>query len=202
MQHYLYEKGEYNPKDENSFAPALVNRIDRNTGGIVVAAKNAESLRILNEKFRTRELDKRYLCLVWGHMPKKEDTLQAYLSKNESQNRVYISDSPQPGGRTIQTRYRVLREKRDCSLLEIDLLTGRTHQIRAHMAHIGHPLLGDGKYGKNVSNRQIGFSWQALVSYRLRFAFTQEAGILEYLNGQEFTAHSVWFLPEFEKMAD
>ena len=167
-----------------------------------MAAKNAESLRILNEKFRTRELDKRYLCLVWGHMPKKEDTLQAYLSKNESQNRVYISDSPQPGGRTIQTRYRVLREKRDCSLLEIDLLTGRTHQIRAHMAHIGHPLLGDGKYGKNVSNRQIGFSWQALVSYRLRFAFTQEAGILEYLNGQEFTAHSVWFLPEFEKMAD
>ena len=202
VQHYLYEKGEYNPKDENSFAPALVNRIDRNTGGIVVAAKNAESLRILNEKFRTRELDKRYLCLVWGHMPKKEDTLQAYLSKNESQNRVYISDSPQPGGRTIQTRYRVLREKRDCSLLEIVLLTGRTHQIRAHMAHIGHPLLGDGKYGQNVSNRQIGFSWQALVSYRLRFAFTQEAGILEYLNGQEFTAHSVWFLPEFEKMAD
>lgn len=200
VQHYLYDKGEYDPKNEQSFAPALVNRIDRNTGGIVVAAKNAESLRILNEKFRTRELDKLYLCLVWGHMPKKEDTLQAYLWKDEKHNRVYVHDAPMPDGRTIRTRYRVLKEKKDMSLLEIDLLTGRTHQIRAHMAHIGHPLVGDGKYGKNADNKKVGLSWQALYSYRLRFAFTQDAGLLNYLQGKTFTAGDVWFLPTFEKM--
>lgn len=139
-----------------------------------MAAKNAATLRILNQKLRERELLKQYLCIVCGHMPQKEETLTAYLQKNESQNRVYISEAPQPGARTIRTRYRVLTEKEHFSLLEIDLLTGRTHQIRAHMAAVGHPLAGDGKYGANAVNKKIGFRYQALYSYRLQFLiFTQ-----------------------------
>lgn len=198
VQHYLYDKGEYKPDDEASFAPALINRIDRNTGGIVMAAKNAETLRIMNQKVRDHELVKLYLCIACGHMEKREATLTGYLEKNESQNRVYISQKPSPGAKSIKTRYRVLQEKKRFSLLEVELLTGRTHQIRAHLASIGHPLAGDGKYGSNALNRETGFRYQALCSYKLRFHFTTPAGILEPLNGQEFTAKDVWFLKDFE----
>ena len=111
VQHYLYDKGEYKPDDEASFAPALINRIDRNTGGIVMAAKNAETLRIMNQKVRDRELVKLYLCIACGHMEKREATLTGYLEKNESQNRVYISQKPSPGAKSIKTRYRVLQER-------------------------------------------------------------------------------------------
>lgn len=196
IQHYLYEKGEYSPENENSFAPALANRIDRNTGGIVIAAKNAEALRILCDKIKDREIDKRYLTVVHGVPKKKSDTLEGYLQKNEEQNRVYLKNSRTDNAKTIRTKYRVIESKNNLSLLEIELLTGRTHQIRAHMASIGHPLLGEAKYNKSAADRKMGFDKQALYSYSLKFDFKTDAGILNYLNGKRFTVKKVWFAEE------
>lgn len=193
IQRYLYEKGEYRPDDENSFRPALANRIDRNTGGIVIAAKNAAALRVLCDKIKSREIEKHYLAVVHGIPEKREATLEGFLEKNAEQNRVYLKNKKTDSSLTIKTRYRVIASKNGLSLIEIDLLTGRTHQIRAHMASIGHPLLGDGKYGKLGGDKKAGFSRQALYSYRLKFAFTSDAEPLNYLNGKEFKVHEVWF---------
>ncbi len=198
---YLYQKGEFDPANEQSFTPALVNRIDRNTSGIVIAAKNAEALRILNQKVRDREIEKLYLCAVFGCPKQKEATLTGYLKKFSEENRVIVSDKPQPGFLTIKTKYRVLQSKGELSLVEADLLTGRTHQIRAHFAHIGCPLLGDGKYGENAQNKKYGAKTQALCSYKLKFKFTTEAGILSYLDGREFSIQDyreLWFVKLFD----
>ncbi len=184
---YLYKKGEYSPKDEQSFSPALCNRIDRNTGGIVIAAKNAQALRIMNEKIKNRELSKFYLCAVHGTPSPDKAVIEAYLLKNEDENSVRIFDkNPPKNAKKIITGYKTLSSKNGISLLEVELFTGRTHQIRAHMAHIGHPLLGDGKYAKNKDDRKIGYKYQALYSYKLRFEFTSDGEELEYLNGKEF----------------
>lgn len=200
---YLWKKGEYIPEEEQSFAPALCNRIDRNTGGIVIAAKNAESLRVLNQKIRDRELVKLYLCVVGGRPEKLSATLTAYLQKLADENRVVVSDKKTPENRTIKTKYRVLDSIGSQSLVEVDLLTGRTHQIRAHFAHIGHALMGDGKYGSNKVNKQYGYDAQALYSYKLTFEFTSEAGCLEYLNHRSFEVadrSAIWFVKRYEQI--
>ena len=197
---YLYRKGEYNPESEQSFAPALCNRIDRNTGGIVMAAKNAQTLRILNEKIKNKEIIKKYLCVLHGAPDKKEGVLEGYLVKDALTNQVTVYDQ-NPGGRAkeIKTAYRILKEKSGLALAEVTLITGRTHQIRAHFAHIGHPLLGDGKYGVNGQDKKRGYKFQALYSYQLTFAF-QDENALSYLSGRTFEVEpeKIWFLKEFE----
>ena len=193
IQHYLYDRGEYRPRDENSFRPALANRIDRNTGGIVIAAKNAETLRILCDKIKYREIEKKYLAVIHGVPKKKSDLLEGYLEKNEDKNKVFLKSGKTDSSLTIKTRYTVLESRAGLSLVEVELLTGRTHQIRAHMASIGHPLLGDGKYGKSAADKKMGFDKQALYSYSLKFDFKTDAGILNYLNGKRFTVKEVWF---------
>lgn len=164
---YLYRKGEYDPENERSFAPALCNRIDRNTGGIVIAAKNANALRDLNSKIKEREVGKKYLCVVHGVPEKKEDVLRGWMIKDSSQNkvRVYTTRPDSPDARNMITGYKVIDSINGLSLLEVELFTGRTHQIRAHMASIGHPLLGDGKYGINRDDKRLGYKYQALYSY-------------------------------------
>ena len=186
IQAYLYQKKEWSPYWENSFAPALCNRIDRNTGGIVIAAKTAEALRVMNQKIRDRELEKLYLCAVLGCPTPSAGTLEGFIVKDEAKKQVSIRSKPVPGGRKAITKYRTLATKGNLSLVECDLITGRTHQIRAMMAHAGHPLLGDGKYGSEKVNRQYGRKHQALWSWKLTFQFTTDAGELDYLNGRSW----------------
>lgn len=201
IKKYLYEKGEYKPDEENSFTPALVNRIDRNTGGIVIAAKNAESLRIMNAQMKQRtNLKKFYLCVCHGIMERDSGLLEGYLLKDEKKNTVRILKQPCEGAKEVRTKYKVLGRDYDkqLSLVEVELMTGRTHQIRAHFASIGHPLLGDGKYGTNKLNKEFGYRKQCLYSYKLVFMFDETAGILSYLNSREFEVEDVWFKREFE----
>lgn len=195
---YLCQKGEYDPYTEQSFAPALCNRIDRNTGGIVIAAKNAEALRVMNEKIKNDELTKTYLCLVHGVPKKRSAELRGYLRKDSKNNTVEVRDNEFPGAKQIITRYRVLEAYGDSALLEVDLITGRTHQIRAHMSHIGHPLVGDGKYGVNRDERAKGYKYQALYAYKLYFKSTDNESVLSYLEGKTFALDTddIWFLKE------
>ena len=197
IQAYLYQKREWNPKWENAFTPSLCNRIDRNTGGIVIAAKNAETLRIINEKIRDREIDKRYLCITVGAPKPPKGRVQVFLVKDEKKKEVSVRDQPVPGGKTAITTYETLDRRGELSLVEVGLETGRTHQIRATFAHMGYPLLGDGKYGRGDVNRRYGETRQALYSYKLTFDFPTDAGLLNYLTGRTFQVEHIPFREKY-----
>lgn len=179
VKRYLYEKGKWDPEND-TFSPALANRLDRNTSGIIIAAKNAASLKELNDAIKARNIEKHYLAAVHGEFKVKSATLDAYITKDEKKNTVTVYDSETDNSKKIITKYTVLDSYGGKSLIDIDLITGRTHQIRAHMAHIGHPLIDDGKYGK-----EAGRFRQALFSYRL--IFKSGFSNLSYLEGREFT---------------
>ncbi|NLT15509.1 MAG: RluA family pseudouridine synthase [Clostridiales bacterium] len=197
IQAYLYLKREWRPMEENAFAPALCNRIDRNTSGLVIAAKNAEALRIMNEKIKNRQVEKYYLAVIHGGIKPESGRLEGYIFKDAVKNQVFVSDKSTIGSKTAITEYKTLAFKNGLALLECRLITGRTHQIRAQLSHAGHPLLGDGKYGSGKTNRPYGENGQALCSYRLVFDFKTDAGNLSYLQGQEFKITKVHFVEKY-----
>jgi 23S rRNA pseudouridine955/2504/2580 synthase len=184
-------QGENCPHD--SFQPSLCHRLDRNTGGLVIIAKNRESHDVLLQKIEDREIRKYYKCLVKGRMEKHEAQLKAYLWKDARKSRVFVSSQKSKGSLEIITAYKVLEydPEIDVSMLEVELITGRTHQIRAHLAFIGHPIIGDGKYGSNAINRTFGLKKQALWAYKINFNFKGKS-CLDYLNGKVISAE-----PEF-----
>jgi 23S rRNA pseudouridine955/2504/2580 synthase len=165
----LYNKKEFDYKKENSFVPALINRLDRNTSGLVIAAKNSSSLNILNQKMHNHEINKYYLCIVHGYFDKKQGVLEDYLTKDAKNNFVKVTKKPiNSSSVKIITQYSVLKSFQNKSLLEIKLITGKTHQIRAHMNFIGHPLVGEQKYkDSTTSNDEI--KAQCLISYKVVF---------------------------------
>lgn len=174
------------------FKPQPCHRIDRNTTGLVVFAKNEKALEILLEKFKQHEIEKHYLALVYGIPKKKEERLEAYLFKDNKKAYVYIIDKYKKGYQKIITSYKVLEIREDnTALLDVEIETGRTHQIRAHLAHMGYPIIGDGKYGKNQINKQFGKKYQMLCSYKLKFKFQSESGILTYLKGKKIELENI-----------
>ena len=181
LQSYLYQKGEYNPQKEQSFTPALSNRLDRNTAGLVLLAKNAQAQRELNEKIKEGQVTKEYLCLVNGVPKAKKKKLTNWLLISETENKVSVVPKGTRNAKEAILEYEVLEERATESLLHIKLITGRKHQIRVQLAALGHPLVGDTKYGAQKDSR---YRYQALCAYSLTFCFETDAGILQYLKGK------------------
>ena len=202
IQAYLHQKGDWDPGSENAFAPALCNRIDRNTSGIVISAKNAETLRTINEKIKHEEIEKNYLAAVHGAPKPASGLLESQIFKDSVKNRVYVTQTSKPGSKTAKTQYRTLATAGNLTLLECRLITGRTHQIRAQLADFGHPLLGDGKYGSERLNKLYGENRQALCSYKIDFSFKTDAGILSYLKGKSFQINNVGFVKKYFSSID
>jgi len=167
--------------------PALCHRLDRNTGGLVILAKDQKTLEVMQDKFRNHEIRKYYLACTYGVPREKEAEWTAYLKKDAESSHVKIYDSPVRGSSRIVTRYRIVKAAYPYALLEVELVTGKTHQIRAHLAWMGYPILGDGKYGINAVNRSLGLKMQALFAYKLKFAFKKKSSHLDYLDGREIT---------------
>ncbi len=193
MTAYLINKGEYIPEKELSFSPALCNRLDRNTAGLLIGAKNAQALREINEKIREDKIKKYYMCLVWGEPKVKQGILESNLTKDEKINKVTLSDKPTAASRAVRTGYRVLKSNGQMSLLEVELFTGRPHQIRAQLAAAGNPLVGDNKYGDREKNRRTEFEYQALYSYKIIFNSEKQGEKTENLCGKTFVSAKVYF---------
>lgn len=196
---YLIKKGEFVPESENSFAPALCNRIDRNTEGLVIAAKNAQALREMNDIIKERLVKKIYLAAVHGVISPKNGEIKLLLEKDAKDNIVRVKERHTNNSKTAVTVYRTVSVSpdRSFSLIEVELITGRTHQIRVSFAHIGHPLLGDGKYAVNKKDREMGYKSQALCAYSLTFSGCKKSALLGYLNGLTVTAKKPRFLSLF-----
>lgn len=197
---YLAQNGEYDAESEQSFAPSLCNRIDRNTSGIVIAAKNAAALRDMNERIKCGEVKKKYLCAVHGSPKTAESVEEAYLLKDAKTNKVKIySEKNRPAAaKKIKTGYRLIAQRNGLSLLEVRLYTGRTHQIRAHMEYLGTPLVGEGKYGKNAKDKERGYVHQALCSYSVTFDFSKKGSALDYLSEKTYSipTEQIYFVRE------
>lgn len=197
---YLLESGQMHAEELRAFRPSVCNRLDRNTSGIVSAGKSLAGLQEMGALFKNRNLKKYYRCLVKGQI-KEARYIKGYLEKDRQTNKVAISKSMLEGSVPIETEYMPVAAGRDATLLEVHLITGRTHQIRAHLASIGHPVIGDYKYGDRRTNDEYkeayGLSAQFLHAYRLEFP--ELKGPLAHLSGKEFTAS----LPElFKKIAE
>ena len=197
---YLLKKGELKESDLRTFRPSVCNRLDRNTSGLIAAGKSLPGLQELSRMFKDRSLEKYYLCIVSGQVIERT-LIQGYLTKNKKTNQVSITKSETPDSSFIETEYRPVKQGKNFTLLEVHLITGKTHQIRAHLASIGHPLLGDYKYGNarvnDVYRGKYGLKSQLLHAYRV--VFPQLEGELSNLSGKEFKAP----LPDrFRKIAE
>lgn len=160
-----------------------VHRLDRNTEGLVVFALNLSAKELLDDAFKNRTIDKYYLAEVYGVLEKDEKKMIAYLKKDSKNSLVYVSDVPKKGFEKIQTNYKLLLQKENSAIVEVELVSGKTHQIRAHFAHIGHFVVGDEKYGNSKINKLFKRKYQSLCAYKIIFHFN--SGVLKYLNNKE-----------------